>query len=340
MSLVRSAGLQKFRECVARLGGDTETYARRVGLPIEALDTDEVLIEDWMLATVLEAAATDLRCPDLGLRVGELQEFSMLGPLSVAIQHSSSVREALDCTSRYMFVHARDMSVVVVEDAGRVEGTVALQYSYGPGVRALPQATDMTLMFMHRAARFLVGADYGLRTVELPHSAAAGRKRYEQAFGVPVRFRRPGALLRIASSFLNRPLRGVDETLRALAMGHLARQTPPGGPVVTGQVRAVLEQSLGTGSVDLADVAHVLAVHPRTLQRHLASEGTSYASVLDGVRRARARFYLTTTDMPMAQVGSLVGLSEQAVLTRCARRWWGRTPSQLRRDAQRPERPC
>jgi hypothetical protein len=44
-SLVRSAGLQKFRECVAGLGGDAEVYARRAGLPLEALDTDELLIE-------------------------------------------------------------------------------------------------------------------------------------------------------------------------------------------------------------------------------------------------------------------------------------------------------
>jgi hypothetical protein len=55
---------------VTSLGCDAEVYTRRAGLPFAALDTDELLIDSSTLATVLEIAAADLRCPDLGLRVG------------------------------------------------------------------------------------------------------------------------------------------------------------------------------------------------------------------------------------------------------------------------------
>lgn len=120
-SLVRSAGLQNFRPCVEELGGDPEAYARQADLPIEALDTDELLVEDSALAAVLEIAAADLDGPDPGLRVGAAQDFQLLGPLSVAIQHSPSVADALECTSRYMFVHARG----IIAAAGRLPGDVA-----------------------------------------------------------------------------------------------------------------------------------------------------------------------------------------------------------------------
>ena len=334
VSLVRSAGLQKFRRSVEGLGGDAEWYARKAGLPVEALDTDELLVEDSALAAVLEIAAADLGCPDLGLRVGEAQDFSMLGPLSVAIQHSPSVADAIECTSRYLFVHARDLSVSLVDDPDGARGVVGLRYSFGEGVRPLPQATDMTMLFVHRAVMFLMGGGYGLLSVDLPHQPVAPRSRYEEAFGARVRFGRGCALLRVPSSLLSRPLDGVDETVRRLALAFLSRQSPEAGPVVAAKVRAVLDQSLGTGSTDLVDVARVLVVHPRTLQRQLAEEGKSFASILDVVRRARARTYLTTTDMPLAQVSNLVGFAEQAVLTRCARRWWGRTPTALRREAR------
>jgi AraC-like DNA-binding protein len=331
-SLVRSAGLQKFRECVANLGGDAEAYARRAGLPLEALDTDELLIEARMLATVLEIAAADLRRPDLGLRIGEAQDFGMLGPLSVAIQNSSSVAQALECTSRYMFVHARDMNVSLINDPDGAPRVVAVRYSFGPGVRPLPQATEMTMVFFHRAVRFLVHDDYGLLSVDLPHHRESAIERYEQAFGAPVRFDRDAALLRTPASLLARTLDGVDEMLRTLALAYLDRQRRATGPVITGKVRAILDQSLGTGSIELVDVAKVMAVHPRTLQRQLAAEGASFVSILDLVRRARARTYLTTTDMPLAQVCALLGFSEPAVLTHCARRWWGRTPTALRQQ--------
>ncbi len=330
MSLVRSAGLQQFRRTVEQLGGDADALARRAGLPAGALDTDELLVPDSAIATVLELAADALGRPDLGLRVGSAQELGLLGPLSVAIQHSASVADALECTSRYMFVHARDLQLSLVDDPDGARGVVGIRYAFGHGRRPLPQATDMTLLFVHRAVGDLVGGGYGLRSVDLPHEPAAPRARYEELFGAAVRFGRPAALLRVPSSLLSRPLHGVDGTLRARALDFLSRRAPEPGPAVTARVRVVLDQALGTGSAELADVARVLAVHPRTLQRALAAEGTTFAAVLDEVRRSRARTYLTTTDMPLAQVSDLLGFAEQAVLTRCARRWWGRTPTAVR----------
>ena len=334
MSLVRSAGLQRFRQCVEGIGGDAEAYAQQAGLPVGALDTDELLVQDAALATVLEIAAADLGCPDLGLRVAQAQDFRMLGPLSVAIQHSPSLADALECTSRYMFVHARDFSFSPVPDPDRAHGVIGMRYSFGEGVRPLPQASDMTMLFIHRAVMFLVGGGYGLVSVDLPHPPLAPPSRYEEAFGARVRFSRDNALLRVPSSLLSRPLVGVDDTLRKLALAFLSRQPPEAGPLVAARVRALLNQSLGTASTDLPDIARILAVHPRTLQRQLTAEGESYAAILDAVRRSRARTYVTTTDMPFAQVSSLVGFAEQAVLTRCARRWWGRSPSELRREAR------
>lgn len=330
MSLVRSAGLQKFRETVERLGGDPVLYARQAGLPAGALDADDLLIDDTALAAVLEIAAVALRCPDLGLRVAAAQDLSMLGPLAVAIQHSPSVGDALECTSRYMFVHARNMHIALMDDPEGVPAVKAVRYAFGEGVRPLPQATDMTMLFLHRAVTFLVGGGYGLRSVDLPHDPAAPRERYAEAFGAQVRFARPEALLRVPASLLARPLEGVDATLRALALAFLSRQTPGPGTAVASRVRTVLAQALGTGSTGLADVARVLAVHPRTLQRELAGEGQSFAAILDNLRRSQARTYLTTTDMPLVQVSRLLGFAEQAVLSRCARRWWGMSPSALR----------
>ncbi|TWG12674.1 AraC-like DNA-binding protein [Actinoplanes teichomyceticus] len=331
---MRSAGLQRFRETVEGLGGDPARYARQAGLPVAALDTDDLLIEDTAIAAVLEIAAVALRCPDLGLRVASAQDLSMLGPLAVAIQHSPSVGDALECTSRYMFVHARDLHVSLIDDPEGAPGVKGLRYAFGAGVRPLPQATDMTVLFVHRAVTFLVGGGYGLRSVDLPHRPAAPRQRYEQAFGARVRFGRPEALLRVPASLLGRPLEGVDATLRSLALAFLSRQAPEPGSPVAARVRAVLAQALGTGSTDLAGVARALAVHPRTLQRELAGQGRSFAEILDGLRRSRAHTYLTGTDMPLAQVSRLLGFAEQAVLSRCARRWWGTSPSALRRAAR------
>jgi AraC-like DNA-binding protein len=80
-------------------------------------------------------------------------------------------------------------------------------------------------------------------------------------------------------------------------------------------------------------VAHLFSVHPRTLQRQLAAEGTTFEEVLDGVRREEARRYLTTTDLPLGQVAALVAFSEQSSLSHACRRWFDATPRALRQSS-------
>ena len=45
---------------------------------------------------------------------------------------------------------------------------------------------------------------------------------------------------------------------------------------------------------------------------------------------------LLDTDLPLSQVAGLLGLAEQAVLTRACRRWFGRTPREVRRAGRSP----
>src|SRR3954454_12276332 len=64
MSVIRSAGLRGFRATVAELGGDPEACAARAGLPVEALDADDLLVPDLAVAEVLEIAAREVDRPD------------------------------------------------------------------------------------------------------------------------------------------------------------------------------------------------------------------------------------------------------------------------------------
>ena len=332
-SVIRSAGLRGFRQVVAGLGGAPDSCARRAGLDPAALDEDDLLVRGVEVATALEIAATELDCPDLGLRISAYQDLSMLGLLSLAIANSPTVADAMDCTSRYLFVHAPVLSIATVSDPYGVPGVDAVRYdTTPPGVPAPVQGTDLGLAFVHRATLVLAGGSYGLRTVELPYVPPAPLSVYEEFFGVPVRTGSEAAMLRMPSSLGRLPVAGTDEGVRRMALEYLDAQAPPGQSVTT-RVRGAITQTLGTSGAEIGPVAGLLAVHPRTLQRRLAEEGTGFAEVLDDVRRTAAHRYLTGTDLPLTQVAGLLGLSEQSALSRSCRRWWGATPSDVRRGA-------
>ncbi|WP_280371544.1 AraC family transcriptional regulator [Nocardia wallacei] len=331
MSVIRSAGLRGFRATVAELGGDAEEFAAAAGLPIAALDADDLLVADEAMALVLEIAAERLRCPDLGLRIARRQDLGMLGPLALAIRSSPTLADALECTSRYLFVHARSLSLTLEPDPYGDRGVTALHYGVRPGLPIPVQGTDLGLGFLHRALWRLADGPYGLRTVELPYRPMAARGVYEEFFGAPARFERPAAVLRVPSSLTSMAVAGSDETLRRLAMAFLAELSTGAGSAYEPRVRAAVRQLLGTTTPELTAVARLLTTHPRTLQRRLTAEGTSFATILDDVRRTEARRYLTTTDLPMSQIASLIGLAEQSTFTRTCRRWFRTTPTALRR---------
>ncbi|WP_146826763.1 AraC family transcriptional regulator [Aeromicrobium flavum] len=333
MALIRSAGIRGFADLVSEHGGDPEDLARRVRLPVEALRSDEILVEELALGRVLELAAAELDLPDLGLRVAQRQDSSMLGPLAVAIGNSPTVAEALACTSRYLFVHAPGLSVEIVPDPHGAAGVIAIQYSTPAGGGAFRQGIDSGLGFLHRAIGEFVAGPYGLRSVELPHLPISPLARYEEFFGARVRPGRPRALLRVPSSLLTRSLDRADTVVRDLALEHLQRYTAIPGDIAP-RVESTIEQLLGTAPVDIDSTAAILAMHPRTLQRRLAGEGTSFAALLDAQRQAKARTYLTATTMAMSQIASALGFSEQSVLSRCSQRWWGCSPREVRRRSR------
>ncbi|MDN4171858.1 AraC family transcriptional regulator ligand-binding domain-containing protein [Nocardioides sp. SOB77] len=333
MGHIRSAGLRGLRATVAELGGDAERLARAAQLPVEALDRDDVLVDEQAAATVLELAARELGAPDLGLRIAARQDLAMLGSLAVAIQHSPTLGDALACTSRYLFVHGRSLSLTVGPDPSGDRSAAALLY--GPATSAGPvQGTDLGVGFVHRTITYLVGGPYGLRSVDLPYRPPAPAAAYEEFFGAPVRPGRdvPAAVLRVPRELSQHELTGVNDNLRLLALAFLAEQSPDVERRLAPRVRAVVQEALGTRPVDVGTVAALLSMHPRTLQRRLEGEGTTFGALLDDVRRQVAQRLLTTTDLPLGQVAGMVGFAEQSALSRSARRWWGRAPRTVRRD--------
>lgn len=332
--LIRAASLRGFAPLVRELGGDHTLLCERFGIDPAALESDDALISITAHDLMLDAAAHDLDCPDLGLRLAMSQDITILGPVAVAIEASSTVGEALDCATRFMFVHSPALSVALEPDPRGARGVVALTYRKDLRESTYsPQGIELGLALFLRVARSLLGHSFGLRSVELPHAPISPVARYVEAFGADVKFGGPVAALRVQRTALDARFGGANSTIHARAVAHLADQHADPRALASGQVRLALAELIGSAVPSLTTVARLLQTHPRTLQRRLAEEETTFEAVLDSVRRETAHRYLTTTDLPMTQVAALVGFGEQSSLARAVRRWEGSSPRDVRRAA-------
>ena len=128
------------------------------------------------------------------------------------------------------------------------------------------------------------------------------------------------------------PIEDASLQLRELAEDYLELHHDDPGTPLSARVRLVVQRSMGTGAASCEDVASAFALHPRTLQRQLKSEGTTFEKLKDEARAELARAYLANRDLPMAQVAALLDYSEQSALSRSCRRWFGKPPSEVRQQ--------
>jgi AraC-like DNA-binding protein len=331
-SMVRAAGLRNLPQLVDELGGDGAALLARHGVSAEALDSDDAVIGSLTAARVLQAAAAELSCPDLGLRLAGRQGIGVLGPLAVAIENSATMGEALDCATRFLFVHSPALTVSQVPDPSGRPGVVGLTYGSTELDPLPPQSADLGLGLLHRIIVLLSGdRRYGLRSVHLPHPPLAPVARYTEFFGADVRFGQAAAVLRVPQAIAATPVAGGNRVLREVALDYMAHHFPAPSPTTSELVRRLLAQALGSAPADIVAIARLLRTHPRSLQRKLAAEGTGFGELLDAVRRQAAHRLITETDMPFSQVTAMVGLAEQSALSRAVRRWFGTSPRELRR---------
>ena len=245
------------------------------------------------------------------------------------MRSSTTVGQAMRCASRYIHAYNAAIRFFVGADEGgdQASFTFELLAQDGP---PCAQMVEHGVGITSRILRMLSGGRSRPNHVWLPHPAVASRATYRRHLAAPVEFRASHAAMTIDRAGLDLPLAEHDEELRALALDYLDVRFPSAQPSFQIEVRSVVDRLLGTGTCGITEVADALSMHPRTLQRRLRADGTTFEDIKDEARRDRAQRYLAHAGVPLAQVSAALDYSEQSALTRSYQRWFRMTPSALR----------
>ena len=328
MSVIRGTSLAGFPELVAELGGDLAALLQVARIPRPAVGDHDSFLDWRQVAMVLEVAATTLGTPDLGRQLALRQGVEILGPVGVAVRTAETLGAALTAVGQYMSVYSPAIAV-------GVEPLNRRQARFRWGVvesHRTPhtQAAELAIGVSRNVMRLLLGADFVPTEVLLGHQPLTPVEEYVAYFGCPVRFGAPvEAGLTFPLGLLQRPL-ASDSEVHDVVRAYLTSIVVPSDEQELDPARVLVRRMLPTGALSLDLVAAHLAVHPRTLQRRLAQQGTSFAELLDDVRREEASRLLRETDLAMRQVAGVLGFSEQSVLSRACRRWFDASPSAVR----------
>ena len=323
--------LRLFVEALQTLGVDWRSILRRCLVdPAELTDPDARIPQERFEGIWI--AARDLTGdPCIGLHAGARIQAHAVNLIGYLLLSSATLRAGLHRIDRFQHILSGEPWLALQESGSVVRIRVGAERG-DPVFRATHAEYVAALLL--EALGWVSGTRVDPVEVRFEHEAACDRAEYQRTLHCPVKFGAGQSELVLAVETLERASLHAD---RALERVHeefgetlLARE---GAPQVTRRVRQLLAECLESEARDIGSVAKRLGMSARSLQRRLAEEETSFRALLDDARRGLARHHLERRATPIEAIAYLTGFSEASAFTRAVRRWFGRTPAQVRDQA-------
>jgi AraC-like DNA-binding protein len=264
----------------------------------------------------------------IGLHVGEKARIQSLGLVGYTFLNCATLGESLERLIRYQNLVTTHLRVTLrTRPAAAV---VSIQSSHEPSPRERIEHTAATMITL---ARWMTGREVPLEIANFRHARPTYAEEYERVFACRVQFEQQENSLYAHRSTLQIPLfqpnPGLLSTLEGLldASARLLEQ----GAGYLSKVRREIDGCMELGEVTLESVASRLAMTPRTLQRRLRDEGTTFRRMLDDYRRELASRYLTNALLTVDEVAYLLGFSESSAFHKAFKRWTSKAPAEFRR---------
>lgn len=309
---------------------DPSAAAREAGLDPEALADPEARIDGARADELWRVLYRRTGDPLLALRAAERPPQGAYRVVDFVGAYSPTLGEGLRRVAEYF---------PLIDPRGelKVHQTATewvLDFGAAGGAPLPPPAQQYTLASLVVRSRVSTGCDWTPERVELTFSASpAEAKVHREVFRGPVHFDRPHCRLVLSGETARTPVPRAQPELLAVLDDHarrlLAETRAEADEPIAGLERTILSQ-LTQGGAALEATAKALAITPRTLQRRLEGQGTSFGAVVDEVRYAVARAQLMKREVAIAEIAFLLGYADQAAFTRAFKRWSGTTPAAWR----------
>ena len=329
MPQVRAAALTCFHEVACFVGLDPDALLHDAGLDSRDLsDPDRQLPVD-SVAGLLEEAARLSGCEHFGLLMAESRSLASIGPVSLLLRHQPRVGDVVESIVRYQRLYGNALHL----ELGRIDDATVLRVEVS-GSAPTFQAVQLLLGYFCRCVAAVIERPWHPESVHFTHPAPADTRAYRRIFACPVDFGAAFNGFVCANEALVEPNPASDEEM----VGHAERlmrllAPAPGERTTSERVRQSLRLLLPDQHGTIDRVAGHLALTPRSLQRLLDREGTSFGALLNEVRRELAQRLLSTRH-EIASVASMSGFERPSSFTRWFSGEFGMAPSAWRREAR------
>ncbi len=323
--------LTNWVKAAATCGFNIQPLLQQIGIETNLLNLNTVLVDMERLNELMSACVAQARGRHFPFVLGEQFAFEYLPDMETFIATSPTLRDATRVFEWVRMLIDPRMQVTLHERDK--EAQLVLEFvDRGRVLKLQPYLAEATFACIVKFGRSLIGEQGHFARISFCHPRPTYATECERFFDMPVAFEETHNSLHFPRKLLDRALRGaypeLHQQAESLIGQRLLRQT--GKADFSTQIDELLSarpQLLGQG---IEALAAALQLHPRTLQRRLQDEGSSYADRLAKMRFHLASEWLQHSDINIETISELLGFSDRRSFTHAFTRWSGMSPSAFR----------
>ena len=326
---MHSANLRGMFGALERLGYDIDSLLTPFGLTRMELDDPDGRLPARVCAEIFGAIQRERRVKNLALCIALETPIGAYPLLDYLVCSAESVGEGFKQLARYLGLVNPSVRLVFREEEDPIR--VLVEGSTDPF--AVELTVSLSVLRLSRES----GDQLHLARICFRHEPDDA-SAFESALHCELETQSSWSGLALTREAWDLPLRRRDALLRnwleRKAAQILARQEGKEG--VATEVRRFLSARASGSSTTIEAVARGLAMSPRTLQRRLSEEGTSFDSLREEIRKQTAETFLADRTLSVGEVAFLLGFSEAGAFHRAFKRWHNTTPDAFRRQRSDP----
>ncbi len=312
---------------MARLGLDWRHLLRAAAIDPEGIHDPSATVKESAVRRLFALLPELTGDPGIGLHIADRVDPRASDIVDYLLLSSPTIRKGIERVVRFQRL-AWFSEWVWLEDRG---DHAFLHIGQGPPQIALDEFFALVSL---RYLDWITEVHFKPTEARFRHAPAVEVSAYERLFHAATKFDAretglvlPWALLEQPSMHASEEVARIHEEYAELLLQGLGDES------VARKVKLALEARLEGGPPKLTSVAQALHMSPRTLQRRLALEGTTYAEVLNSLRKELALHWLTQ-GYSIQEVSYITGFSDESAFSRAVRRWTGQTPGAHRSGRQ------
>jgi AraC-like DNA-binding protein len=319
-----------YKALLATVGVSHEEILRRAGLPDDLLNQPGVRISTEQFFAFARAIEETVDDPTFPITLADSVGAEAFSPPLFAALCSPNLTIALTRLSRFKPLLAPVRIGVESDETGLHITFGWLESDLGPP----PYLIGSEPLFVVKLAR--MGTRHHVRPTEVGLPVLPPSQPDYEAF-LGCRIERSDELrMSFSVDDATRPFVTNNDGMWQIFEPQLRQRLADleGSASFEARTRSVLMEALPSGQASVDIVASRLAVSPRTLQRRLQEEGTSFKAVVRNIRERLSRHDLGTTRLSSNEIAYLLGFEEPNSFYRAFHNWTGTTPEALRQSLQ------